>query len=122
MKGLSEKELGIAMLSLYHMWLARNDARELPMIENPESTANRIMALWEEWEAIKAPVLGSRAKVVEHWCSPAEGWLKVNCDGSFILGDGPGAGEWSSTITMVSSTQERAILSLLHRTPRGRRC
>jgi hypothetical protein len=32
---LQEKELGIAMLTIYQLWVSRNDARDLPMIEDP---------------------------------------------------------------------------------------
>jgi hypothetical protein len=50
---LKEKELGVAMLAIYQLWLARNDARDAPMIEDPEVTAKRVLFLWDEWQSIK---------------------------------------------------------------------
>jgi hypothetical protein len=39
----------MGLLTLYNIWLARNEARDEPMIENPEVTARRIIYLQEEW-------------------------------------------------------------------------
>jgi hypothetical protein len=50
-----EKELAIGLMTLYHMWLARNDAREAPMIEDPDRVARRVLGLTEEWMALKEP-------------------------------------------------------------------
>jgi hypothetical protein len=49
---LDEKELAISLMALYQLWLARNEARDKPMIEDPEITARRIVALVEEWQAV----------------------------------------------------------------------
>jgi hypothetical protein len=50
---LKEKELGVTMLAIYQLWLARNDARDAPMIEDLEATTKRIFFLWDEWQSIK---------------------------------------------------------------------
>jgi hypothetical protein len=42
---LEEKELAIILMPLYHMWLARNEAREAPMIEDPDRIARRVLAV-----------------------------------------------------------------------------
>jgi hypothetical protein len=42
-------------MALYHMWLARNDARDEQMIEDPDKTAQRILVLVEEWLSLKSP-------------------------------------------------------------------
>jgi hypothetical protein len=36
---LPEKELSVAMMTLYQLWMARNDAREREMIEDPRITS-----------------------------------------------------------------------------------
>lgn len=88
--GLKEKELGVAMMALYHMWLARNDARDEPMIEDPDRTARRILGLLEKWRALK-PGSGERIPTeVEHWLPPEVGWHKVNVDGALSPGEGHG--------------------------------
>jgi hypothetical protein len=50
---VQDKVLGLSLMALYHIWLARNEARDQPMIENPEVTAQRIFYLWDEWQNIK---------------------------------------------------------------------
>jgi hypothetical protein len=45
---MAEQELAVYLMALYHMWLARNDARDEPMIENLENIAWRIVGLTEE--------------------------------------------------------------------------
>jgi hypothetical protein len=74
------------------MWLARNDARDEPMIENPENIARRIVVLAEEWRSLKtnAAVRGDQAE--EHWLPPQPGWHKVNSDGAFSKVDNHGGG------------------------------
>jgi hypothetical protein len=39
---LQEKELSAWLLTMYHIWLARNKARDLQVIEHPEQTAKRV--------------------------------------------------------------------------------
>jgi hypothetical protein len=87
-----EKELGMAMLGLYHMWLARNDAREQPMIKSPSDTSRGIMFLQDEWQQTKSPPTARSASTREHWLPPLEGWTKVNCDGAFLHAEGAGGG------------------------------
>jgi ribonuclease HI len=88
--GLKEKELALAMMALYHMWLARNDARDEPMIEDPDRTARRILGLLDEWRALK-PSSGQQSHPeVEHWLPPEVGWHKANADGALSPGEGTG--------------------------------
>jgi hypothetical protein len=67
---LEEKELAIGLMSLYHMWLARNDARDMPMIEDPARLARRVLALSEEWWALKEPMVEKSNCPTEHWLPP----------------------------------------------------
>jgi hypothetical protein len=86
---LPEKELAMSMMMLYQMWMARNDAREKEMIEDPRVTSRRTVALVEEWDEVNCrPSQLDRPRVVEHWQPPPEGWIKVNTDGSFRQGSG----------------------------------
>jgi hypothetical protein len=36
---MAEHDLAMYLMAQYHMWLARNDARNEPMIESPETIA-----------------------------------------------------------------------------------
>jgi hypothetical protein len=49
---LEEKKLVIGLMALYHMRLVRNDAREAPMIEDPNRVARRVLGLTDEWLAL----------------------------------------------------------------------
>jgi ribonuclease HI len=88
---LPEKELSTWLLTLYHIWLARNEARDLQMIEHPDQTARRVVFLSEEWQSIKTPNPG-RVKTTEQWMPPPRGWVKANYDGACLVKDGVGGG------------------------------
>jgi ribonuclease HI len=90
---LEEKELAVGLMAFYHMWLARNDARETLMVEDPARIARRVLALSEEWWALKDPSSEKISRPTEHWLPPEEGWVKVNVDGAFSKeGDAEGGG------------------------------
>jgi ribonuclease HI len=81
------------MMTLYQLWMARNDARERELIEDPRITSRRTVALVEEWDEVNCkPSQLNRPRVVEHWLSPPEGWIKLNTDGSFRQESGIGGG------------------------------
>ena len=63
---LKEKELGVDMLSIYHLWLARNDALNEPMIEDPDMTSQRVLAMLDEWSSMKTASHCQELKDVEH--------------------------------------------------------
>jgi hypothetical protein len=50
---LREGELALAMTALYNLWPARNNARDEEMIEHPDKTAARVLALHDECQALK---------------------------------------------------------------------
>jgi hypothetical protein len=90
---LEEKELAVGLMAFYHMWLARNNAREALMVEDPARIARRVLALSEEWWALKDPSSEKISRPTEHWLPPEEGWVKVNVDGAFSKeGDAGGGG------------------------------
>jgi ribonuclease HI len=89
---LEEKELAVGLMALYHMWLDRNDAREALMIEDPDRIARRVLALTEEWMALKESNSEKITRPAEHWLPPEEGWVKVNVDGAFSKEGGSGGG------------------------------
>jgi hypothetical protein len=80
---LDARELEVSMMTLYHLWWARNEARDTAMIEDPRVSARRILFLAEEWKT--ANCAPPRSSVVRqgHWSKPDEGWHKVNADGAF---------------------------------------
>ncbi|KAK1697655.1 hypothetical protein QYE76_014352 [Lolium multiflorum] len=80
---MAEQNLAVYLMALYHMWLARNNAREEPMIENPEHIARRTVALTEEWRSLKEVAMVRGNQVEEHWLPPQPGWFKANSDGAF---------------------------------------
>jgi hypothetical protein len=73
---LQEKDLGLVMTTLYHIWLSWNSARDEPMIKDPERTARRALAIIEEWGKLRDPSLSRAPKVVEHWHPPKQAGLK----------------------------------------------
>jgi hypothetical protein len=89
---LSGKELPVVMTTLYHLWLSRNDARDELMIEDPDRAAKRVLALSEEWSALKTAPARRGSKEAEHWCPPAIGWHKANADGGFSSAERIGGG------------------------------
>jgi hypothetical protein len=89
---VEEKELAIGMMALYQLWLARNDAREVPMIEDPEEVAKRTVRLVEELQAAQV-ISSARSQLAkEHWLPPAAGWYKCNADGAFSQESRQGGG------------------------------
>jgi ribonuclease HI len=89
---LDGNELEVGMMALYYMWLARNEARDCPMIACPDSVATRVLALLEEWQASKDPLAPRTPSVVVRWRPPEEGWTKANADGAFSQAHGAGGG------------------------------
>jgi hypothetical protein len=47
-----EKKTARILMHLYHIWFARNDAREATHIEDPRRVAQRMVAALEEWNNI----------------------------------------------------------------------
>jgi hypothetical protein len=89
---LPADELAVAMTTIYHLWLSRNNAREEVMIESPDKIASRVAALTEEWRNLKPAGAGHQPKEKEHWLPPEVGWTKANADGSFAATEGHGGG------------------------------
>jgi hypothetical protein len=77
-----EAFMDISLMVIYQMWLARNDARESKIIENPESIALRSIKLMEEWHGLNDTKPTKVQALKERWSPPAEGWVKVNSDGA----------------------------------------
>jgi ribonuclease HI len=77
-----EADMDISLMVIYQMWLARNDARDSGLIENPESIALRAIKLMEEWHGLNDTKPTKVQAPKERWIPPAEGWVKVNSDGA----------------------------------------
>jgi ribonuclease HI len=78
-----EAERAIMVMSLYHMWLIRNNARDNQVFEQAQVVAERVFRLIDEWMEINAPK--GTTSVQRHealWTPPDEHWLKVNVDGA----------------------------------------
>jgi hypothetical protein len=84
--------MDITLMTIYQVWLARNDARESKAIENPEAVARRAISLIEEWHELQAPKTVKQPAVRERWLPPEAGWTKVNSDGSMARAGGMGGG------------------------------
>jgi hypothetical protein len=63
---LRERDLGLVMTTLYHIWLSQNSARDEPLIEDLESIAKRALAITEEWGRLRDPSLSRAPISVEH--------------------------------------------------------
>jgi hypothetical protein len=70
------------MLLINNMWLARNDARESQIIEDPRSIVKRTMVGMEEWRNIHKPKEPKKV-VRELWRPPCQDQFKINVDGAF---------------------------------------
>jgi ribonuclease HI len=79
-------------MAIYHMWLARNEARDEQLIEDPEATARRVLALQEEWTSLNVSPAKQARGGEEKWVPPKDGWHKVNSDGAFSSALGHGGG------------------------------
>jgi ribonuclease HI len=89
---LKEDELALAMTAIYHLWLARNNARDDPMIEDPSGVASRVLALVDEWRSMKRTNAAKEARAVTRWRPPPAGWHKSNADGAYSATEGCGGG------------------------------
>jgi ribonuclease HI len=87
---MEEKELGLAIMLIYQMWLARNEAREAVQIVALQDIVRRSLALLEEWVSVHGKPEHTSAKVREQWSPPEEGWIKANVDGAFSSDSGCG--------------------------------
>jgi hypothetical protein len=66
LSSLEDKEISLILMVLYHMWLARNNPQDLPMIEDPYKIARRVMVLTEEWYELKDSGPVCVVQAVEH--------------------------------------------------------
>jgi ribonuclease HI len=89
---VQEAELDITLMTLYQIWLERNDARENKAIECPEAVGRRAVALVEEWQEVHAQVHHVIPKPKERWRPPMQGWVKVNTDGAMVKSSDTGGG------------------------------
>jgi ribonuclease HI len=87
---MEEKELGLAIMLIYQMWLARNEAREVVQIVAPQDIVRRSLALLEEWVSMHRKPEHTSSKVREQWSPSEEGWIKANIDGAFSSDSGCG--------------------------------
>jgi hypothetical protein len=89
---VQESEMDITLMTLYQIWLARNDARENKAIESPESVARRAVALVEEWQGVHAQIHHATPKPKERWLPPMVVWIKINTDGALAKSADKGGG------------------------------
>jgi ribonuclease HI len=89
----NDRELALGLMTLYQMWLARNDARDAELIEDPMITARKTVFLVDEWQIANTSPPASRSnQEAEHWLAPPDGWHKVNADGAFLQVSGRSGG------------------------------
>jgi hypothetical protein len=93
---LHDKELAMAVMALYQLWLARNETRDGSPIIDPLDVARRVIFLVDEWAGLKPLQVPKPVK-------PTEGWQRFHrkrvMEGAV----------WFLGTTMVSSWQELAI-------------
>jgi hypothetical protein len=89
---LPADELAVAMTTIYHLWLSRNNARDEVMIENHEKIVSRVVLLTEEWRSLKPVGAGHQPMEKEHWLPPEDGWTKANADGALSAAECHGGG------------------------------
>jgi ribonuclease HI len=87
---MDEGELCLMLMTIYQLWLARNEAREAVQIEDPNYTARRSFFLLEEWTNSRTSCPVHQAGRVERWRPPSQGWTKINADGAFNRESGHG--------------------------------
>ena len=87
-----DSELDTAMMTLYHLWLSRNEARDSQQMEDPGVLAKRVINLTEEWRNIQEAKTPKPPVQTEHWLPPQAGWTKINADGAMTRSSGVGGG------------------------------
>lgn len=81
------------MMTIYQIWLARNDARDGKRLEDPGVVADKASHLLEEWQQVKEVRLYMpQQQRREQWQPPEEGWSKVNADGAMGKSSRDGGG------------------------------
>lgn len=89
----SESERALVMVTIYQIWLARNDARDGERCEDPGAIVDRALHLLEEWHQVKeVRPCTPQQQQREQWQPPVEGWSKVNADGAIQKSSGDGGG------------------------------
>lgn len=81
------------MQGLYHIWLARNGAKESERIEAARTIAERVVQLVEELHSLQndSTVMPNLVPT-ECWLQPEEGWTKANTDGAMSKSGDKGGG------------------------------
>jgi hypothetical protein len=54
---------------LYKIWLAQNEARDEPMVEDPDGVARRSLELDVEWQTLKSVPASCVQKPKDHGCT-----------------------------------------------------
>jgi hypothetical protein len=98
------------MLQVYNLWLARNDARESQIFEEPKSIVRRTLAGMEEWRNIHKPK-DPKKVVRELWRPPCQDQLKINVDGAFRADASAGGGGAVIRDSHVGSFVDLAVFS-----------
>jgi ribonuclease HI len=89
---ICDSKMDITLMIMYHIWLARNDARETQRMEDPVCVANRAIHLAEEWRNAQDLAKPKPPQPREHWLPPAMGWTKINADGATAKHSDKGGG------------------------------
>jgi ribonuclease HI len=88
---VKESVAEITLMTLYQLWLARNEARD-SMIEDPLQIAKRSIQLLEEWRNIHEPKVLQAPKPKERWLPLEVGWTKINAYGAMRPSSEKGGG------------------------------
>jgi hypothetical protein len=112
-KALGEEIVWWIMM-IYHLWLARNDARQAPISADPRSIVSRVVASVEELKASLNAPCQKTLTLKEHWLPLETNWVKVNTDGAFRLESRKGGAVSSYETTMAPSYTKRVLFPQSH--------
>jgi hypothetical protein len=69
---LDDKEMVIGTVTIYQLWLARNDVWEEAKMAGPQDIAKRSIYLVEKWLQLKSALASKPASVMECWLPPED--------------------------------------------------